>query len=124
MVRCGGSFTDYKTTPTKVVLVCFGLLVGLWQYIRNAKRCRMNVRINLEERKETNIYEYLYQNILIHLNVQMFATHWPFWYYQSCFAYNRSSWELKSSLGVKRGADHMFINCFQQSSLSEQDSFI
>jgi hypothetical protein len=24
--------TDYKTTPTKVVLSCFGLLVGLWQY--------------------------------------------------------------------------------------------
>jgi hypothetical protein len=24
-------FTDYNTTP-KVVLSCFGLLVGLWQY--------------------------------------------------------------------------------------------
>jgi hypothetical protein len=23
--------TDYKTTPTKVVLSCFGFLVGLWQ---------------------------------------------------------------------------------------------
>jgi hypothetical protein len=28
----GGFFTDYNTTPTKVVLSCFGLLVGLWQY--------------------------------------------------------------------------------------------
>ena len=26
-------FTDNKTTPTKVVLSCFGLLVGLWQLI-------------------------------------------------------------------------------------------
>jgi hypothetical protein len=26
-----GFLTDYKTTPTKVVLSCFGLLVGLWQ---------------------------------------------------------------------------------------------
>ena len=25
----------------------------------------------------------------------------------SCYAYNRSSGELKSSLGVKRGEDHM-----------------
>ena len=24
--------TDNNTTPTKVVLSCFGLLVGLWQY--------------------------------------------------------------------------------------------
>jgi hypothetical protein len=24
-------FTDNNTTPTKVVLSCFGLLVGLWQ---------------------------------------------------------------------------------------------
>jgi hypothetical protein len=31
-VWCGGGFfTDYNTTPTKVVLSCFGLLVGLWQ---------------------------------------------------------------------------------------------
>ena len=29
----GGFLTDYKTTPTKVVLSCFGLLVGLWQYL-------------------------------------------------------------------------------------------
>jgi hypothetical protein len=29
---CGGFITDYKTTPTKVVLSCFGLLVGLWQF--------------------------------------------------------------------------------------------
>jgi hypothetical protein len=30
---CGGGFflTDNNTTPTKVVLSCFGLLVGLWQ---------------------------------------------------------------------------------------------
>jgi hypothetical protein len=28
---CGGFFTDYNTTPTKVVLSCFGMLVGLWQ---------------------------------------------------------------------------------------------
>jgi hypothetical protein len=28
-----GFLTDYKTTPTKVVLSCFGLLVGLWQYL-------------------------------------------------------------------------------------------
>ena len=27
----GGFFTDNITTPTKVVLSCFGLLVGLWQ---------------------------------------------------------------------------------------------
>jgi hypothetical protein len=26
-----GLFTDNKTTPTTVVLSCFGLLVGLWQ---------------------------------------------------------------------------------------------
>ena len=25
-------FTDNNTTPTKVLLSCFGLLVGLWQY--------------------------------------------------------------------------------------------
>ena len=34
---CGGFtfffFTDNNTTPTKVVLSCFSLLVGLWQYI-------------------------------------------------------------------------------------------
>jgi hypothetical protein len=30
VVWCG-FFTDYNTTPTKVVLSCFGLLVGLWQ---------------------------------------------------------------------------------------------
>jgi hypothetical protein len=32
---CGGVvvfFTDNRTTPTKVVLSCFGLLVGLWQF--------------------------------------------------------------------------------------------
>jgi hypothetical protein len=29
----GGFFTDYNTTPTKVVLSCFGLLVGLWQFV-------------------------------------------------------------------------------------------
>jgi hypothetical protein len=28
----GGFFTDNNTTPTKVVLSCFGLLVGLWQF--------------------------------------------------------------------------------------------
>jgi hypothetical protein len=28
---CGGFFTDNNTTPTKVVLSCLGLLVGLWQ---------------------------------------------------------------------------------------------
>jgi hypothetical protein len=27
----GGFFTDNNTTPTKVVLSCFVLLVGLWQ---------------------------------------------------------------------------------------------
>jgi hypothetical protein len=32
VVWCG-FFTDYNTTPTKVVLSCFGLLVGLWQYL-------------------------------------------------------------------------------------------
>jgi hypothetical protein len=36
MTPCGGGgvvvfLTDNKTTPTKVVLSCFGLLVGLWQ---------------------------------------------------------------------------------------------
>jgi hypothetical protein len=30
---CGGFITDYKTTSTKVVLSCFGLLVGLWQFV-------------------------------------------------------------------------------------------
>jgi hypothetical protein len=28
----GGFLTYDNTTPTKVVLNCFGLLVGLWQY--------------------------------------------------------------------------------------------
>jgi hypothetical protein len=28
----GGFFTDYNTTPTKVVLNFFLLLVGLWQF--------------------------------------------------------------------------------------------
>ena len=32
VVWCGGFITDYKTTPTKFVLSCFGLLVGLWQH--------------------------------------------------------------------------------------------
>ena len=27
-------FIDNRTTPTKVVLSCFGLLVGLWQYTK------------------------------------------------------------------------------------------
>jgi hypothetical protein len=27
--------TDNNTTPTKVVLICFGLLVGLWQFGNN-----------------------------------------------------------------------------------------
>jgi hypothetical protein len=31
---CGGFLTDNNTTPTKVVLSCFGLLVGLWQFIK------------------------------------------------------------------------------------------
>jgi hypothetical protein len=31
----GGFFTDNNTTPTKVVLSCFGLLVGLWQLLNN-----------------------------------------------------------------------------------------
>ena len=34
VVWCGGVvffLTDNNTTPTKVVLSCFGLLVGLWQ---------------------------------------------------------------------------------------------
>jgi hypothetical protein len=31
-------FTDYNTTPTKVVLSCFGLLVGLWQMDKKGKR--------------------------------------------------------------------------------------
>ena len=36
---CGGGgggvvfLTDNNTTPTKVVLSCFGLFVGLWQYL-------------------------------------------------------------------------------------------
>jgi hypothetical protein len=34
---CGGVvvvfLTDNNTTPTKVVLSCFGLLVGLWQLL-------------------------------------------------------------------------------------------
>ena len=32
VVWCG-FLTDYKTSPTKVVLSCFGLLDGLWQYV-------------------------------------------------------------------------------------------
>ena len=32
MVWCG-FLTNNNTTPTKVVLICFGLLVGLWQYL-------------------------------------------------------------------------------------------
>jgi hypothetical protein len=32
VVWCGVVFlTDTNTTPTKIVLSCFGLLVGLWQ---------------------------------------------------------------------------------------------
>jgi hypothetical protein len=27
--------TDYNTTPTKVVLSCFGLLIGFWQYMNS-----------------------------------------------------------------------------------------
>jgi hypothetical protein len=27
--------TDNNTTPTKIVLSCFGLLVGLWQQTKN-----------------------------------------------------------------------------------------
>jgi hypothetical protein len=33
----GGFFTDNNTTPTKVVLNCFGLLVGLWQLIHGTE---------------------------------------------------------------------------------------
>jgi hypothetical protein len=35
MIPGGGGwfFTDYNNTPTKVVLSCFGLMVGLWQFI-------------------------------------------------------------------------------------------
>ena len=34
VVWCGGGFfTDNNTTATKVVLSCFGLLVGLWQLL-------------------------------------------------------------------------------------------
>jgi hypothetical protein len=44
-VWCGGGgfFTDNNTTPTKVVLSCFGLLVGLWQYL--TQTAKMNQRI-------------------------------------------------------------------------------
>jgi hypothetical protein len=45
VVCCGGFITDYKTTPTKVVLSCFGLLVGLWQFLCPediaCKRCKL-----------------------------------------------------------------------------------
>jgi hypothetical protein len=35
-VWCGVvSLSDTNTTPTKIVLSCFGLLVGLWQYKLN-----------------------------------------------------------------------------------------
>jgi hypothetical protein len=37
VVWCG-FFTDYNTTPTNVNLSCFGLLVGLWQYILGASK--------------------------------------------------------------------------------------
>ena len=39
--------TDNNTTPTKVVLSCFGLLVGLWQipnYNTVTKICRLCIR--------------------------------------------------------------------------------
>ena len=32
----------------------------MYEYIQNAKRCRLNIRRYSEERKETNIYEYEY----------------------------------------------------------------
>jgi hypothetical protein len=38
-VWCGGFISDYKTTPTKAVLSCFGLLVGLWQIMQKVILC-------------------------------------------------------------------------------------
>jgi hypothetical protein len=35
--------TDNNTTPTKVVLSCFGLLVGLWQLVRDLLRLVRNL---------------------------------------------------------------------------------
>ena len=35
-------FTNYNTTPTKVVLSCFGLLVGFWQYGTWSHRTQYN----------------------------------------------------------------------------------
>ena len=51
VVWCGGFITDYKTTPTKVVLSCFGLLVGLWQYnIIYIIKGRLAVSVSLQAR--------------------------------------------------------------------------
>jgi hypothetical protein len=42
----GGGFfsTDNNTTPTKVVLSCFGLLVGLWQVQYNNNSTKLAQR--------------------------------------------------------------------------------
>ena len=44
---CGGFFlTDNNTTPTKVVLSCFGLLVGLWQIQKTAQNQCAHLHLN------------------------------------------------------------------------------
>jgi hypothetical protein len=47
----GGLFTDNNTKPTKVVLSCLGLLVGLWQLwtllkVKNSNGCKLLVNQN------------------------------------------------------------------------------
>ena len=41
------------------------------EYIRNVKRCRMNIRIYSKERKETNINEYEYIRLKIFEYIRM-----------------------------------------------------
>ena len=48
VVWCGVVFlTNNNTTPTKVVLSCFGLLVGLWQLEAMLKICFRSCRIEI-----------------------------------------------------------------------------
>ena len=56
---CGCFLTDNNTKPTKVVLSCFGLLVGLWQYdIKKAEDDNINVDMN-DTVKSDNVEEIL-----------------------------------------------------------------
>ena len=47
------------------------------KYIRNVKRCRMNIRIYSKERKETNIneYEYICVKIFEYIRMSEYSLH-------------------------------------------------